>query len=564
MVGKINKILIIMTIIMKSNIAFSGECWVDRVDCIQDGETRNINGDKIHKDCWKRKKMYKCKGYADPAKSCSQYETDNNCIIEGVVDKDKRGNWVVNQEIKYGCSNETKVKRVQKYIKVPKFKKEDDEELRKRVKCNEQVRCIDGKCFDMSHEPNEDMGKATSILASLKDLRSSGGFDPATMRIWKGDKKKCGKKSWGAVNCCNNNRKKRLPEGLKLSSCSAQEKELAELLSADKDRCNYMGMYKKKALGIIPRWKKFYVYCCFDNNLALEINKQARVKGLVNRSNLKIERDKWFASDPEEADCRGFTVEELEKMDWSKLSFEFLETQVMESAAFKKMGNMVNAMGHAKNMVMNEVESIKEAVKADGKRVDGEGKDKKIYEKGRVSEDYADVVDDQKLYEKKYGEKQEEEEQYKNEEKSRPMKLQKNPYGINTKRGETKVAGHILKEEKELNQAGDAKYNATERIYEECNAESNDELCKAYEEMITEDRECGGHEADPNCNMTEEKCVEGASVKRLIDKNGKAHEIRRDCWKWQRRYSCRGERSDFIFSIYCNKKTSQINKKSVL
>ena len=47
---------------------------------------------------------------------------------------------------------------------MPTFKKEDNKEMRRRVKCNEAIKCIDGKCFDMTYKPSEDMGKAAGIL----------------------------------------------------------------------------------------------------------------------------------------------------------------------------------------------------------------------------------------------------------------------------------------------------------------------------------------------------------------------------------------------------------------
>ena len=110
----------------------SGKCWVEGVDCIEESD-RTIKGQK--RECWRRKKMYKCEGYADKEKSCDKLSQNNNCIIEEEPEcKEKHNGWCVNEEIKYGCSKESKIKRIEKRIRVPTFKKEDNEEMRRRVK----------------------------------------------------------------------------------------------------------------------------------------------------------------------------------------------------------------------------------------------------------------------------------------------------------------------------------------------------------------------------------------------------------------------------------------------
>ena len=58
-------------------------------------------------------------------------------------------------------------------------------------------------------------------------------YDQDTLSIWKGEARKCGLKSFGAVKCCVSGRGKNILEKLKFSTCSAEEKELAEIIIED-------------------------------------------------------------------------------------------------------------------------------------------------------------------------------------------------------------------------------------------------------------------------------------------------------------------------------------------
>ena len=483
----------------KAQSAGSGRCWVESVDCIESGE-KKINGFKEKRDCWRRKKMYKCEGYADKAKSCDKLSQNNNCIIEEEPEcKEKHNGWCVNEEIKYGCSKESKIKRIEKRIRVPTFKKEDNEEMRRSVKCNEAIKCIDGKCFDITYKPSEDMGKAAGILGALKHMK----YDQDSLSIWKGEPKKCGLKSFGAVKCCVSGRGKNILEKLKFSTCSAEEKELAEIIIEDEERCHLVGTYRKKLFGLIGGWKKFKSYCCFDNRLAKEVNKQAREKGLIKRG--------W--GEPESPDCRGFTTDELQNMDWDKLKFEFLETEIMEKMADKKMGSMANAMGHARRMVVDETDVIKEAVKGASEK----NEEDKIYEGGKESEDIADQIDEGKLWDEML-------------DRDDPgVNFQKRPYGRNEKRD--------IEEVKSDTKEGNMNY---------------------------EDKECGGHARDPNCSILSEQCIEGAATKNIKIAGGKFKEVHKDCWRWKAEYSCNGASGSYKFTNYCQYKESNIKHKKGL
>ncbi|MBI5642607.1 MAG: conjugal transfer protein TraN [Deltaproteobacteria bacterium] len=112
-------------------------------------------------------------------------------------------------------------------------------------------------------------------------------------------------------NCCNS------ATAMNPLYCDAETDGATAQMVAE-EMCHYVGSYcTEKWLGISCVQSK-KVYCCFNSKLARIINEQARSQ-LQN-----FQPDEWGT--PEDPDCRGFTPEEFQMLDFSKIDLtEFFD-----------------------------------------------------------------------------------------------------------------------------------------------------------------------------------------------------------------------------------------------
>ena len=164
------------------------------------------------------------------------------------------------------------------------------------------------------------------------------------------------------MNKCCNAGSKGFIEKIGLSSCKEGEREIAELKAAG--RCHYVGMWKEKLLNVVGGWKKHYSYCCYGSRIAKEINAQVRQD----------------LGDPKNPNCSGFTVEELQSVDFEKLDFSFLSEEIKSKNLWSKMGDMKKAFEHTQHLMEGEIETIKSDVAGNNVLVD----DQKLYEKNSM------------------------------------------------------------------------------------------------------------------------------------------------------------------------------------
>jgi conjugal transfer mating pair stabilization protein TraN len=99
--------------------------------------------------------------------------------------------------------------------------------------------------------------------------------------------------------------------------CSAEEKLLDE-----KDRkglCHYVGTYcSDKVLGVCTSKRKSY--CCFESKLSRILQEQGRAQ---------IGKSWGKAKNP---DCKGFLIEEFQKLDLSKMDFTEVYSEFIDAA----------------------------------------------------------------------------------------------------------------------------------------------------------------------------------------------------------------------------------------
>jgi len=160
--------------------------------------------------------------------------------------------------------------------------------------------------------PNSDFAE---VMAHMSVLKEAGDDLKNLGTIFKGQDRRCTRHCVGFKDCCGNGNGWGV--SLKLASCDATEKELAELRS--KNRCIQIGTYcAEKKVGVCIRKKTSF--CCYGTKLAKIVQEQGkRQLGL------------GFGS-PEYPDCQGLTAEQLSNIDFSQIDFSEILSEVMGRA----------------------------------------------------------------------------------------------------------------------------------------------------------------------------------------------------------------------------------------
>ncbi|MDP4154958.1 MAG: conjugal transfer protein TraN [Bacillota bacterium] len=167
--------------------------------------------------------------------------------------------------------------------------------------------------------PNGDMSEALAKLYVLKDiqddLRVNEKANINAIQIFKGDSRKCTIAFANFKNCCTDG--KGWGVSLNLSGCDGEDKDLAKRQRSG--LCVSLGTYcAEKFAGVCIRKKKSH--CCFPTKLARILHEQGRPQ-------LKLG---W--GEAEHPQCRGFTVDELSRLDFDKLDLRELFAEIAAKA----------------------------------------------------------------------------------------------------------------------------------------------------------------------------------------------------------------------------------------
>ena len=262
------------------------ECEFVSRKCLESGK-KTIKGKEYERDCWVEELEFLCdppeakgctqllmKGCEEMARDCLQKQTDGSCSL-----------W----KKKYRCAVGGKRKTCS------------------LGKDQNKPYCLDGSCFDSSYESDDGFMEAVSTLESMKEMKEdieSSGLEGDNIKVFKGDSRECAKNIAGALmyDCCR--KMKGLATALNFTNCEDEEKDLAQ--RREQGKCHYVGRYKRKVIGLFTSSKK-HVYCCFNSKLSRIIQEQGRKQlGLG-----------WGA--PKSPSCNGFSLNEIEKLDFSKL-----------------------------------------------------------------------------------------------------------------------------------------------------------------------------------------------------------------------------------------------------
>lgn len=212
---------------------------------------------------------------------------------------------------------------------------------RKCAYVNNEYQCSPYPCFG-----GDDI-ETTDTQVGLNDADNNGwdnsGNCLGQIYIFNGQDNRCRSKDilFGLVGggCCDKDK-----VFLGLVACKEEEKKLAKL--NDQERCHYVGEYcsKKLNLGftkICVQWKKSH--CCFNSKLARIINEQGRPQ---------LAKGWGSAESPE---CKGFTPEEFQKLDFSKIDMSEFFGEIQQNFNVNFMQNQQNFI---QNRITNNMNNI--------------------------------------------------------------------------------------------------------------------------------------------------------------------------------------------------------------
>lgn len=321
--------------------SISNSCTVKSETCT-DSAPRNINGVMVN-GCWKSQKIYSCQNGGTTLSDCQQY-VNKGCDQIGSVctSKDSSGK----------CLSYSQTYRCEK----------SPARTEKQTVCV-QANCIDGKCYQESSEPDTDFGQAVAMMEATREAGVYGEMDASkTLKVFNGEGGTCTVKLLAGHNimsCCKevkvnvdqgsnyatdskqtqamgnnpNQPAQQTPgstyqyddlynDGSKTMKnlqadltfgwleCNEQERDLA--VKRGGSLCTHARTWCSNKVPLIGCIEESRSYCCFKSILAKIINREGK-----KQLGLSLE------------DCGGITVDQLQKLDFSKIDMtEFKESVI--------------------------------------------------------------------------------------------------------------------------------------------------------------------------------------------------------------------------------------------
>ena len=167
--------------------------------------------------------------------------------------------------------------------------------------------CVGGDCETVASQANTGFVNAATRLNMAVEL---GGeeFDRDSLEFFRGERRACHIHLFGLVNCCSNS-----GALVGLAECSPEEVELAQERNAG--NTHYLGRYcsRRTLFGICIRRSR--AWCVFGSKLGRILQQQGRAQLGIGWSN-----------------CRGFTVEEIETIDFEGLDLSEFARDLMDGS----------------------------------------------------------------------------------------------------------------------------------------------------------------------------------------------------------------------------------------
>ncbi len=279
-----------------SNFTSNFSCYDSVQVCTAQEGTRNMDGFDVYKPCWEYSYNKSC-NYPS-LNNCKNYThcyfiADHPCML-----KDSYGN-CVNLKREVACSRKESVTLDVTNAQEGFRSKRGDPTL-----VCKNIPCIDGNCVDKSFLTNGEM------MDSISKLHATSKMIPdrnKNFNLFEGYGDHCSKKIAEYTNCCALSQK---GWGGDLGAkCTQSEKLLMQKRA--KNLCVYVGQTVTKKGGITTVKKNHF--CCFSNMLEKVVQVEGRKQLGLN------------FGDNGNPNCRGLTLEEIQRLDFSRIDFsEFI------------------------------------------------------------------------------------------------------------------------------------------------------------------------------------------------------------------------------------------------
>ena len=284
------------------SLSDQGKCIYGGKRCTQGAATRVIIGLPIYRGCWEYTLTYLCESAAsDP---CKNLKNTKGCFQIGSNCTQRVNNECVAYKQTYKCP------------------KDFQNNKQKKLKGTAKLFCLDGRCADSDYAANKDMAEVISKLQALKEMQTTMTGQP--LHVFKGESKACSKNVLSFSDCCALSGG--WGESINMTKCNAEE----GLLSTQKSKnlCHLIGTHCAEKESITRAClRKKTSYCCFPTKLSKLIQEQ-------RRNQLKLG---WGSS--EAPDCRGLTIEEISKIDFSKLDTTEIFSDVIDRYKPQRQGD---------------------------------------------------------------------------------------------------------------------------------------------------------------------------------------------------------------------------------
>ena len=189
--------------------------------------------------------------------------------------------------------------------------------------------CQAGDCDVLPNASNQDFGSAGAKLAALgegaKEV-ADAHKNSASIRLFTGRAAHCREVALHSLNCCADSGWAR---GI-FASCNSEEKSLGHAKEAG-GLVVYSGRYcAHKVLGHCVKHEKGY--CIFPSRMAFDV--QVGGRGQLHRD----------FGDGKHPNCSGLRVDEVTRLDFDKLNFSNVESEVMRQTHLPDTGQTQNAI----------------------------------------------------------------------------------------------------------------------------------------------------------------------------------------------------------------------------
>ncbi len=303
------------------------EAIVEKNNCYEINRICLDTGDKkfdeltVKRPCWKEQVTYSCE--SEPQDGCKHLK-EKSCTLSNSICVQTVGPLCLKWQHNYTCTLR--------------------EELISPGLENAELFCLDGNCYTPEADKNTDLNQAIAHLAIFSEMQKDMiHSQPPT--VFSGNCRGCNKHMLSFKDCCSS--MKGWGASLGLTSCSEEERALAKM--RDAGLCHYVGTYcaeKVPLTGFCLRKKSNY--CCFQSKLSRIFHEGGR--GQIGLS--------WGSA--ENPDCRAFTVDELQRIDFSKINLSELFHDLFKSIGEKVQKLVPRQMQDQMPNIQKNIDGVKQ------------------------------------------------------------------------------------------------------------------------------------------------------------------------------------------------------------